>query len=233
MESWPLLFSDTWRAPASAAEKQGAEEKWRILETILRDGSGEGFEMSAMQLGGTPVDARAVVVLRSRLHDSDENILGAAAFALGELKAQEAASDLAALLDSPAPTVRNMAASALAEMDRIESESIIDSLIKQLDDRDELARISAIEALATARSPKAVPKLLEVVTRSRPGIQEYAVATLGTIGDRRALEPLRAMQTQLSQQDLSQRDKGGTRGSDPPPQRLKSAVDEAIAKLDR
>lgn len=227
----PIGEMQALRTYSTASELQAMEENWVILEKALTHLRGQEFRSIMSWIAHKVPDERMVPLLRQRLHDADPDTVAGAAFALGQLQAQAALPDLTDLLSHPASKVRNFAGGALSELDSIDSEITIDRLIALLDDRDDLVRISAIEALGRAKSPRPVPHLIKRLPKSRPGIQEYIVRTLAYLGDKSALPALRELQTAVSRMNLNEPNRGGSRGSDPPPVRLKAGVDWAISQL--
>jgi hypothetical protein len=216
---------------ALPSELSAMEANWLDLERAIRSARGPYFQVCASTLAHIP-DQRAVTPLMDRLDDGDPMVVATAAFALGTIRAESALADLTRLLDHPAAEVRNFAAHAMWQFDRIDSEATVDGLVSLLDDSSEMVVVSAVQALGTARSRVAVDPLLDLLRTSRPGIQQYVVATMAEIGDVSALPALRELRSQVASRDLTLPDRGGTRGSDPPPARLLANVDEAIKRLE-
>jgi hypothetical protein len=226
----PVALSRAYRINAVPSEIAWSDANYALLQEPLRNGAADAFEQARGWIEHRP-DGRYITILRTRVHDADPQVASRAAFSLGQMRAQEAQEDLASLLAHPSAEVRNFAAAALSELDRISPGPTIDLLVKLLDDRNDMVRISAIEALATARSPGAVGPLLELLPQVRPGIQQYIVDALGSIRDPAALDALRALRASVAAQDRGQPDRGGTRGSDPPPSRLLVGIDAAIQAI--
>lgn len=230
LDEWPLRYAQAFRAHAHPQELTALEAHWSKVSDALAHGSSAGLRLAVTWATMFPHE-RYVAVLVRRLSDRNPAVVAIAAFALGELRAQDAEPALAIQLSHPSGEVRNFAAGALARLERIDPQSgTVGTLIALLDDPDELVRLSAIEALATARSSTAVAPLVAVLAHSRPGIQLQVVHTLGELRDRSALAALRQLRAQLAAQSPLP-DRGGTRGSDPPPQRLLAAVDDALRKI--
>lgn len=226
----PIELSRAYRLHAVASEIAWTEANYSLLQEPLRNGTAETFEHARSWIEHRP-DERYIPILRSRLHDADPQVVSRAAFSLGQMQAQDAQEDLADLLAHPSADVRNFAAASLSELDRIDPGPTLDLLVKLLDDGNDMVRISAIEALATTRSSRAVGPLLVLLPKVRPGIQQYIVAALGMIRDPTALDALRELRERVAAQDRGQPDRGGTRGSDPPPSRQLAGIDEAIHSI--
>ena len=219
------------RQRAAPGELDRMEANWRGLGPLLETARGEYFKLAVTWIDHVP-DRRAVPILLLRLGDMDPVIVAYAASALGRLRAPEAIGPLTAILSHDHGMVRNFAALALSKMERMPKATVLE-LIKRLDDADDLAAISAIEALGEAKAPEAVQPMIERLPSVRPGLQQSIVSALGEIGDARALPSLRVLLSTVATQDMSIPDRGGTRSSDPTPLRLRSTVEEAIETIEQ
>lgn len=222
----PRGLARAYRTNAVESELAWTDANYTLLQTPLRSGAGEAFS-NALDWTAYRPDERYIPILQARLHDADPLVVSRAAFSLGQFQAQEAQDDLAGLLAHSSADVRNFAAGALSKLDSV-SAGTRDLLIELLADGNDMVRISAIEALASAGSSDSVGQLLELLPRVRPGIQQYVVYALGEIRDPAALTALRDLRVTIAAQNHGQPDRGGTRGSDPPPSRLLAGIDEAI-----
>ncbi|QJR12236.1 hypothetical protein DSM104443_03321 [Usitatibacter rugosus] len=227
----PMLVREAFQRHATPAELAVMEENWAAYERSLvgLEGQALGRQLSS---GSEQPDPRAIPLLERYLADPDPKVVRGAAFALGQLQAASSEPKLAGLLTHASPEVRNFAAGALSNMDTLASEATVDRLLAMLDDPNDLARLSAINALGTSRRQRAVAPLLERLRKVRPGIEVAIVLALERIGDRSALPQLRALQADLAKMDLTIPNRGGFRGSDPPPASRKAAVEAAIAKIE-
>lgn len=226
----PIELSKAYRQHALPSELAGYEENWKLLARPLKDGDRQSFQSALAWVPHRP-DERYIPILQGRLRDEDSEVVMHAASMLGTLRAQVAQEDLVGLLTSRSDGVRNFAAHSLACLDHLDQGTTVDALLKLLEDDSDLVRISAIEALATARSSRAVGPLLELLPTSRPGIQQSIVSTLGELRDPRALDALRHLRLNVAAMDQDKPDRGGVRGSDPPPSRLLAGIDEAIRAI--
>jgi hypothetical protein len=226
----PIKLSKAYRQHAIPSELAGYDENWQRLARPLKDGDRYSFQGALAWVPHRP-DERYIPILQERLRDADSEVVMHAASMLGTLRAQAAQADLVSVLTSRSDSVRNLAAHALADLDHLDQGHTVDALLKLLEDDSDLVRISAIEALATARSSRAVGPLLELLPTSRPGIQQSIVSTLGELRDPKALDALRDLRLKVAAMDLDKPDRGGTRGSDPPPSRLLAGIDEAIRAI--
>ena len=107
---------------------------------------------------------------------------------------------LSAAMRATAPDVRAAATNVLGHLSHyrtdISKARMVDLLVAALDDPSDKVKRAAIPALGNWRDPRPADRLLELLD---DGLRDLAAETLGRIGERRAIEPLRG---QLGKKNL-------------------------------
>ena len=112
-----------------------------------------------------------------------------AAEALGELRSEQAVTELLRLFDASDSDVRSAAARALGKIGSIES---VDRLLDVAEhDKEWAVRTWAIAALGSIGDPAAAPRLVPLLDDANPDVRASAALALGQIGDTSAAEDLR------------------------------------------
>jgi cell wall assembly regulator SMI1 len=228
IEARPYAEHEAMLAAASDSERAAFERNFQLVSEALQSNK-RGLIRQAL---GTLHDRRLAPQLRTLLQHDDEHVASKAAMELGMLGDPADQSLLSAALHHDSAMVRNLAGVALRYANNPLQPHTVDAVLKALDDKAMMVRLSAVEALALAPADRAVPVLLQRLDTETPGVVQSIVHTLGALGDARALPALRARQARLAAMDLSKPDRGGTRGYDPAPVLQKRAVDEAIARIE-
>lgn len=129
-------------------------------------------------------DARAVNPLATMLRDADASRRITAAAALAKLSGFTAPQELLATLHDPDPMVRLWGTKALA---RSHDQKAIHALIAALSNEPR-----SITALGESKSPEAVTALIAFLANlaNKTADRAAAAASLGILGDPRAVEPL-------------------------------------------
>ncbi len=108
---------------------------------------------------------------------------------------------LTAGMRATAPDVRAAATNVLGHLSHyrtdISKARMVDLLIAALDDPSDKVKRAAIPALGNWRDPRPADRLLELLDDD--GLRDLAAETLGRLGERRAIEPLRG---QLAKKNL-------------------------------
>jgi bilin biosynthesis protein len=127
--------------------------------------------------------------------DQPEDIKGHAAWALAFI-GSEAADYLYKALNAASLDVRCAVIGALGHVAQEQSdEKSCNLLVSVLTDPEALIRTEAAAALGQVNYPAAVPHLILAAQDSDLDVRKAAINSLGKLGDRSALEPLRAMLT--------------------------------------
>lgn len=172
--------------------------------------------LESWRLGSkAPVDA-----LLGLVQDQKEDTRFAAIYSLGRVKAKAAgARFLDALRDKPSPDVRGAAARVLtrsyADSSGLNPESVVDELLRTLNDVAAAVRVQGLRAIATYKSPRTITKILPLLEDPDNNVQVQAADALGDIPGKDALAEL-------------SRIAGGTKGSFA----RRRAAFLALAKLD-
>lgn len=143
--------------------------------------------LEAWRLGrSAPVDA-----LLSLVGDRNEDVRYGAIYSLGRIRARTAAPRLIdALSERTAPQIRGAAARALtrayADSAGLNPESVVDVLLRAINDQDAGVRTQALRSLATFHSARAIPKVLPLLDDPANNVQVQAAEALaempGTAG---------------------------------------------------
>ena len=191
-EGW---FADWHRA----AEELFATVVWHLSEARRQLGSvtagappvvGSNDAVAApAQAGGQDdaLDSRLAEAFIGALGDSDPDVRGRAARALGQHRVRAAAAALRTALGDEDPDVRGRAAWALG---RIRDDTAVDSLLNLLRDPVQEVRERAAWALGTLRNPAAVDGLVAALEDADAAVQERIAWALGRIRDPRATQGL-------------------------------------------
>ncbi len=161
---------------ATAATTQGVEHNVPAPTTA-------GFE--AAPLGA--VESRLASTFIDALRDPDANVRARAARALGQHRAQAAATVLRTALGDEDAVVRRQAAWALG---RIRDDAAVDGLLNLLRDPVQEVREGAAWALGTLQDPAAVNGLVAALEDADAAVQERIAWALGRIRDPRATRGL-------------------------------------------
>ncbi|MFN8650982.1 MAG: peptidylprolyl isomerase [Gemmatimonadales bacterium] len=142
-----------------------------------------------------PVDA-----LLSLLDDQKEDTRFAAVYSLGRVRSKAAAPRLiAALSDRTSPPVRGAAARALtralADSAGLSPESVVDVLLRTLNDADAVVRVQGLRSLATFKSDRAIAKVLPLLEDPSSNVQVQAADALGDMPGTAAVAELSRIAT--------------------------------------
>ena len=173
----------------AAAEKGDAPA---LRELVVRFGDPDPVLAQQAWEAAVKIGAPVVPECISALSAKDRNIGEHAAGALGALQAKEAVDGLMAALARP-DFRRYAAAWALGE---IADARAIPALVRALGDADPETRKFATRSL-TKFGPLASDALLAALTDPAAPVRRYAVRALGQIQERRAVEPLLALEGQV------------------------------------
>ena len=175
------LASEDWQVRGKAIRhlKQSAsvDELRHLIDTLHRDHHDLNVLNSALRvLIGA---GRAVVEpLVQLLSDNAANLRMHAALALGELRAEEATSELVTTLDDPDENVRFHAIEALGRIGAAES---IDPLSKIAASDNFFLAFAAIDALSKTDDARVAPLMVSLLDQEL--LRPAAIATLAAIGD--------------------------------------------------
>lgn len=195
--------AEVQRAAVLALGNVADQRAFDRLQALLRHGSAPVRAAAARSLvqqtkavrPETPREARArqrdiVSALQKALEDPALEVVIEAAEDLGSLGLPEAVPVLTALLRHPSEQVRQTAAQAL---ERVADATVLDELLKALDDPSVTVRFSLVGALghaagdgktlATADQTRLLGKLEDLLVRDiDPGIRSRAATVLGECG---------------------------------------------------
>ncbi len=237
----------TWKGPACQLTYalNGTSTQWRKeVRTDFADAIAAAAQAKAADPGQYALDH-----LRSRLEDYDYPILLTADWgqdgrliqtlerspsparkariiqSLGEMFAADAVPHLQAALKDPDPEIPKAAAIALGNIGHKES---ISSLIELLRSGPPAHKIAAARALgkvgALHGDVSIIPPLLEALNTTDTALKTEVVWALGQLPDRRAYEPLAALQQSL--RNIRTSDRSSQEG------KLWEAVNYSIKQLD-
>jgi HEAT repeat protein len=175
------LASEDWQVRGQAVThlKQSAtvDELRHLFDTLHRDHHDLNILNSALRVlvaaGRTVVEP-----LVQLLSDKAANLRMHAALALGELKAQEATTELVTTLEDPDENVRFHAIEALGRIGAAES---VDSLAKIAASDNFFLAFAAIDALSKTDDARVAPLMVSLLDQEL--LRPAAVATLAAIGD--------------------------------------------------
>lgn len=209
----PMNSSRTAAPPQAAPQRDGWFERWhRVAEEVFASFVQHVSE-ARRQLGGataatTPgvehsvpapptaefeaaplgaVESRLASTFIGALRDPDANVRARAARALGQHRAQAAATVLRTALGDEDAGVRGQAAWALG---RIRDDAAVDGLLSLLRDPVQEVRERAAWALGALRNPAAVDGLVAALEDADAAVQERIAWALGRIRDPRATRGL-------------------------------------------
>jgi HEAT repeat protein len=203
----PLLEDGNEKVRIAASEALETLRAPQLLPRLKQSAEAPGAGSVELRRYATAAGAAAVPFLRERLRHPSDDMREAAALALGELGAKEAAEDLERIARDPDAGVRAEVVRALGRAGRI------GPLEEALADPRDDVRSAALEGLERLKSRDSVPTLLRVAEgKGAPGIR--AIRLLGELGDSRAVpvlsrllrEPLLARSAALA---LARLDAGG------------------------
>jgi HEAT repeat protein len=178
----------------AAAEKGGAPA---LRELVARFGDPDPAQAQQAWEAAVKIGAPVVPACVAALTAKDRNIGEHAAGALGALQAKEAVDGLLAALVRP-DFRRYAAAWALGE---IADPRAIPALVRALGDADVETRKFATRSLVKF-GPLAADALIAAIADPSPPVRRYAVRALGQMQERRAVEPLLALEGKVDQDVL-------------------------------
>ena len=120
----------------------------------------------------------AQAALIAFLLDVDSDVRACAAFALGELQAEEAVEPLAKLLNDSSVFVSAMASDALARIGQASTLTLID----RLKSGAAIERARAAKALLAILDSRSIPALIAALDDESPVVQHYASEALTRLG---------------------------------------------------
>lgn len=166
---------------------------WKMftLSGQLRAHSEGVREQAARELGQTK-DPRAVSPLMNALQDKSLIVRRSAALALGQIGDAKAVEPLLQALQDEKISVRKAALIALGGVGDVRT---IRPLVDAMHDLDPEVRQSASKSLIQLGAP-AVDKLIPLLRDSEEFVRKEAAATLGKIGDARAVQHLLKVMTE-------------------------------------
>jgi HEAT repeat protein len=183
-------FSDRPLPEVIAAAEKGDAPALR--ELVVRFGDPDPAVAQQAWEAAVRIGAPVVPACLGALAAKDRNIGEHAAGALGALQAKEAVDGLIAALARP-DFRRYAAAWALGEIADVRA---IPALVRALGDTDPETRKFAARSL-TKFGPLASDALLAALADPSAPVRRYAVRALGQIQERRAVEPLLALEGQV------------------------------------
>ena len=209
----PVSTGRTAAPPQAAPQRDGWFERWhRVAEEVFASfvqhvsevrrqlggataATTPGVEHSvpaplAAESGAAPlgaVGARLASAFIDALRDPDADVRARASRALGQHRAQAAATVLRTALGDEDADVRRQAAWALG---RIRDDAAVDGLLNLLRDPVQEVRERAAWALGTLRNPAAVDGLVAALEDADAAVQERIAWALGRIRDPRATRGL-------------------------------------------
>ena len=140
----------------------------------------------------------AVLPISQRLVDVDPNVREQASSAM-LTQGESAVAALGKFLKHEDPTIRELAISLLGQIATGESESLLmqalddRTVVKVIGDYPILARADAIRALASQRSSKATPRVIDALSDPDRSVQLAAIEASQTLGLKDAIPRLIAM----------------------------------------
>jgi HEAT repeat protein len=195
------LGSGDAKVRSQAAERLGilrAGAAARALADLLADKATEvvGAAVGALGKIGATGNQEAVDTLVAALREDDPYIRFVATCALSEVGGPRVFEPLVGRLRDPENKVREEAVQGLRKLGDARA---VASLMAVLCDKDSSreVRVGAAEALEVFRDPLALPALIAALEFGEAE-QQAAAAALGRIGDRRAIEPLWALENHRS-----------------------------------
>ncbi len=196
----------------------GASEAVGDLADALEDESPEVQEAAVAALSDLSPGIVFTRLLPYIQSGGDVRYMRLAAETLGRVKAEEAIRPLAALLDDPRETIREVAVKAIGRiggekavpclllalndkslkvaqqavvsMGKVRDPHILQRLIKFVKDRDERFCFYAIGALKEQRDPIAIFSLMEILNDSPRELAVAALEALGALGRKEACQPV-------------------------------------------
>ena len=187
------LRDEDWYVRRQAASSLCNMKNPESVAPLLRALGDEDWHVrkQAARILGTLGDPKAAKPLARTLRDEDPVVQQEAAAALGRIGDPGAVADaILASLKHDDPLIRNEAVATLQEKGDEAVAPLIHALIHR---RDEEVKREAADALVIV-GPPAVDALCYVLTldkkKTHAIARQIAAWTLGTIGDRRAVEPL-------------------------------------------
>jgi HEAT repeat protein len=160
-----------------------------LLESLEDQEITTRFRAAALLLLEYHRDKRAITTMIDMLHDSDANRRIVAATTLGKIDDPRVTAALAGVVRDPERAVRSAAVSALQARG---DESVVEPLIRALDEEDFWIREEVIDALGKIGGKRAAAALASVVLYHEDDrARGLALERLADIGDPSALEAFR------------------------------------------
>jgi HEAT repeat protein len=167
------------------------------LRNRLTTTDDDAERIAMMNALGWRHDAESVPAIVGFIRSNHDAVATAAVHALGSIGTQTAVETLLSLMDSERAAVRNEAIdAALRAADRIPDKDLALKVYESLDrsSRPESIRIAALEGMARAQGPAALPRLMQVLTGEDSRLQLAAARCIQRIeGNRATRELLAAM----------------------------------------
>ncbi len=180
-----LLLLTTTACGGKDSRVTKLESEKNVPELISLLQKQDSLSSQAAEALGNIGDKQAVKPLIISLSDEDKTIRENAAIALGKIKDTSAVKPLLTTLKDKVPKVRNAAQTALAEIARTDAK-VLQSLMPGL----KKINLPLRGVFAKIGTP-AVDPLIKGLKDSNPVMRLNAASALGTIGDSKAIEPLK------------------------------------------
>jgi len=155
------------------------------LIPALKDES-EYTRRSAVEVMNEICDPNSVKDLLGAIKDDDWWVRARAGDALAEIGGPKVVKSVLELIKDEDEDIRR---TAIEILNSTKDESAVDSLIKATDDADWWVRERAVDALAQIGSPKALPKLMEMLGQN-PKTDTVIVRAIGKLGDAKSISKI-------------------------------------------
>ncbi len=180
-----VLLITTTACDQKNSQVKKLESEKNVTELISLLQKQDSLSSQAAEALGNIGEKQAVQPLITSLSDQDKNVRENAAIALGKIKDTSAVQPLLKTLKDKVPKVRNAAQTALAQIAQTDAK-VLQSLMPGL------RKINLpLRGVFTKVGTPAVAPLIKGLKHSNPVMRLNAAAALGTIGDSKAIEPLK------------------------------------------
>lgn len=220
----------------SSADKEKYREFVKYLENraeIYKNEKDTFLKITLLQTIGRTYDSSLLDSVKIYLKDTDKKVKEQALYVLGKVGTKSTLPMLITYTKSKDNTERNFALLSMAEIVDNHDNKILESLYPLLDDKDILVRLGLYDVINKIKDIHSLPYLRQYFSQETARGKLEIIDIFSDFGTKNELKLLNQYLSEVSKMDMSKKDLGGFRGSDPHPKVLKKHLEDAIKNIEK